>query len=49
MMTKEKPLELLTLVTAFVHQKYPKKKIYGACYYLRQTFFHCKYKRGYYL
>ena len=26
MTTEEKPLELLTLVTAFVHQKYPKKK-----------------------
>ena len=97
MTTEEKPLELLTLVTAFVRQKYPKKKknygviicdkhpsivnikegiiyddrrktvgtintcdgfcaskipqkkIYGACYYLRQTFFHHKYKRGYYL
>ena len=29
MTTEEKPLELLTLVTAFVRQKYPKKKNYG--------------------
>ena len=26
MTTEEKPLELLTLVTAFMRQKYPKKK-----------------------
>ena len=28
-MTEEKPLELLTLVTAFVHQKYKKYIFYG--------------------
>ena len=26
MMTEEKPFELITLVTVFVRQKYPKKK-----------------------
>ena len=29
MTIEEKPLELSTLVTAFVRQKYPKKKNYG--------------------
>ena len=33
MTTEEKPLELLTLVTAFMRQKYPKKKKLW-CYYL---------------
>ena len=93
--TKEKPSELLTLVTALVYQKYKIYIFYGVsiydkqssiinikediiyndkrntvstintcdglcaskiqniyflwCYYLRQTFFHHKYERGYYL
>ena len=35
-------------MTAFVRQKY-RKYIFLWCYYLQQTFFYCKYKRGYYL
>ena len=48
MTTEKKPSELLTFVTTFVHRKY-KKYFFSWCYYLRQTFFHHKYERGYYL
>ena len=47
-MTEENPSKLLTLVTAFVRQKY-RKYIFLWYYYLQQTLFYRKYKRGYYL
>ena len=47
-MTEENPSKLLTLVTAFVRQKY-RKYIFLWYYYLQQTFFYRKYKRMYYL